>query len=97
MSEYVARGKREMVIGVTRIKFYKKSGARLYIPAELVRDPRFPFEDGDLVKIEIGNDSILVEKPEWWEIIDWDEMPEAYERLPEDIKRKIREKGLAPK
>ncbi len=86
-----------MKYGISRMKFRREGGARLYIPAELVRDPRFPFEDGDLVKIEIGKDSILVEKPEWWEMIDWNEMPEAYERLPEEIKRKIREKGLAPK
>ncbi|RLG87901.1 MAG: hypothetical protein DRO18_02470 [Thermoprotei archaeon] len=86
-----------MKYGISRMKFQREGGARLYIPAELVRDPRFPFENGDLVKIEIGNNSILVKKPEWWEMIDWNEMPEAYERLPEDIKKKIREKGLAPK
>jgi len=85
-----------MTVAVTRIRFYKKSGARIYIPAIIVKDPNFPFEDEDLVKIEIGNDSIIVERPKWWEMLNWSQLRDAYEMLPEDLKRKIAEKGLAP-
>ena len=34
---------------------------------------------------------------EWWEMLNWEEMKEVYERLPLSIKEKLREKGLAPK
>jgi len=80
---------------ITRIKFFKKSGARLYIPAKVIRNPDFPFEDDDLVKIEIGNKSLILEKPEWWEMLDWNEMRNAYNALPDEIKTKIAERGLA--
>jgi len=80
--------------GMSRIKLRRQGGAYLYLPAALIRDPSFPFEHGDIVKVEIRGNSLLLTKPDWWEMIDWDEMPEAYERLPEEIKRKIREKGL---
>ena len=39
----------------------------------------------------------IIEKVEWWRMLNWDNMPEAYEKLPEEIKEKIREAGLAPK
>lgn len=82
---------------VARIRFYKKSGARLYLPERLVRDARFPFKDEDLVKIEIGNDSLIIEKPEWWEMLNWNEMRSAFKVLPNEIKQKILEQGLAPR
>ena len=82
---------------VSRIKFYKKSGARLYIPESVLKDPEFPFRDDDLVKIEISNPGVLLIKPEWWEMLDWDNMKNAFAQLPDDIKEKIRLKGLGPK
>ena len=85
-----------MVVSVTRVKFFKKSGARLYLPAKLVEDQAFPFEDDDLVKIEIGNDSLKISRPVWWEMLDWDEMRDAYTRLPDDVKREIEARGIAP-
>lgn len=84
------------MIALTRIKFFRKSGARLYLPEKLVRDGDFPFEDDELVKIEIGNDSLRISRPTWWEMLDWNEMREAYKVLPEDVKRMITERGLAP-
>lgn len=81
--------------GFGRIGYFKKSGARLYIPEKVLKDTNFPFKDGDLVKIEIGNDSLKVESTEWWEMLDWRTTPEAFERLPAEIKEKIRKAGLA--
>jgi len=81
-------------IAVSRIKYFKKSGARLYLPQSVINDPSFPFKDGDLVKIEIGNPVIQISKPEWWEMLNWDEMRSTFELLPEEIKAKIREHGL---
>lgn len=72
-----------------RITFFKKSGARLYLPARIVDDSSFPFQDGEIVKIEIGNSSLKLEAVEWWEMLDWKTMPETYEKLPNKIKRKI--------
>jgi hypothetical protein len=72
-----------------RITFFKKSGARLYIPARLVDDSNFPFKDGEIVKVEIGNSSLKLKAVEWWEMLDWETMPETFEKLPEDLKRKI--------
>ena len=84
-------------IASTRIKFYKKSGARLYIPESLIRAPGFPFEDDDLVKIEMDEGGLRISRPEWWELLDWNEMREAYSILPREMREKIAEKGLAPR
>jgi len=80
--------------GFGRIGYFKKSGARLYIPEKVLKDDNFPFKDGDLVKIELGNDSLKVGPTEWWEMLDWSTTPEAFERLPAEIKQKIRKAGL---
>jgi len=79
-----------------RLKFFEKSGARLYVPEKLKGDSSFPFEDGEIVKIEIGNDSLRLSKPEWWEMLDWRNMEDAYSKLPAEISQKIRQAGLAP-
>ena len=84
------------IIATTRVKFYKKSGARLYLPEDLVRDPSFPFKDDDLVKIEMRKNSLTISRPEWWELLNWSEMREAYVRLPAEIRANIAERGLAP-
>ena len=81
---------------VTRIKYYKKSGARLYIPEAIIKDPNFPFEDDDIVKIEIKNPIISISRPEWWEMLDWKQMRDTYIMLPETIKKEIQKQGLAP-
>jgi predicted nuclease with TOPRIM domain len=83
-------------VAVSRIKYYKKSGARLYIPQSVVNDPEFPFVDGELVKIEVGNPVITLTKPTWFEMLNWNEMKDTYELLPEQIKEEIKNKGLAP-
>jgi hypothetical protein len=72
-----------------RITFFQKSGARLYLPARIVDDSNFPFQDGEIVKIEIGNSSLKLKAVEWWEMLDWKTMPETYEKLPSETKRKI--------
>jgi len=82
--------------GFAKIKFYKKSGAMLYIPEDIRSDSSFPFEDGEIVKITIGNDSLLLEKPEWWEMLDWKNLRDAYSKLPEETREKIQKAGLAP-
>jgi len=79
-----------------KVKFFQKSGARLYIPEGVRGDSNFPFEDGEIVKITIGNDSLTLEKPEWWEMLDWKKMRDAYEKLPIAIREKIQSAGLAP-
>jgi hypothetical protein len=40
---------------------------------------------------------LVLSKPEWWEMLDWDEMPQVWKTLPEEIKSKVREAGIAPK
>jgi hypothetical protein len=76
--------------GFGRITFFKKSGARLYIPEKVISDSSFPFKDGEIVKIDIGNSSLKLEAVEWWEMLDWKTMPETYEKLPEETKAKIK-------
>jgi hypothetical protein len=80
--------------GFGRIAFFKKSGARLYIPEKIVGNADFPFKDNEIVKIEIGNSCLELKTVEWWELLDWKTMPAAYEKLPEDIKNKIKNAGL---
>lgn len=79
---------------VSRIRMNPKSGARLYVPESMIEDPRFPFKDNEIVKIEIGNDSLHFERVEWWEMLDWKSMPDAFQKLPEDIQAQIKEAGL---
>lgn len=80
--------------GFGRITFFSKSGARLYIPEKIAKNPEFPFKNGEVIKIEIGNSSLKLGAVEWWEMIDWKTMPETYEKLPEEIKAKIGKAGL---
>lgn len=80
--------------GFGRLTFFKKSGARLYIPERIISDSNFPFKDGEIVKIEIGNSSLNLKSVEWWEMLDWKTMPETFEKLPEETKRKIKIAGL---
>jgi len=83
-------------ISFAKIKFFQKSGARLYIPESVKGDSNFPFEDGEIVKITLGNDSLTLEKPEWWEMLDWKNLKDAYDKLPVEVQEKIRQAGLAP-
>jgi len=81
-------------VAVSKIKFFEKSGARLYIPQSVVGDENFPFHDGDLVKIEVSNPSIKLTRPEWWEMLDWNELQDTYQLLPHEVREKIRQQGL---
>lgn len=75
--------------GFGRIRRYRNSGGRLYIPEKVLSDSQFPFQDGEIVKIEIGNDSLILRGVEWWEMLDWETMPKVLEKLPQEIKEKI--------
>lgn len=81
-------------VAVSRIKYFKKSGARLYLPQSVISDPEWHFKDGDLVKIEIGNPDISISKPVWWEMLNWNEMRDTFQLLPEATKEEIRKRGL---
>ena len=76
--------------GFGKLAFFKKSGARVYIPQKIISDKDFPFRNGDIVKIEIHNSCLVFKAVEWWEMIDWESMPEVFEKLPDEIKEKIR-------
>ena len=47
--------------------------------------------------MEIVDGKLILSKPEWWEMLDWDEMPQVWKTLPEEIKKQIRAAGIAPK
>jgi hypothetical protein len=85
------------MVSTTRLKHFNKSGARLYLKQELLNEPEFPFEDDEILKVEILDGKMVLSKPEWWEMLDWDEMPQVWRTLPEEIKSKVREAGLAPR
>jgi len=72
-----------------RFKRFRKSGARLYVPDRLYRDADFPFEDGEVVKISIEEDRVVQEKAEWWALLDWSKLPDAYSKLPREIREAI--------
>ncbi|GAF87022.1 unnamed protein product [marine sediment metagenome] len=54
-----------------------------------------PKEIRELLKIEPHElVDIDIRKPNWWDLLDWDEMgEEAFNRLPEKIKEKIKRKS----
>lgn len=84
-------------VGYGRIKGYKKSGAMLYIPERLFKDPKFPFKDGSILKITIGDSSSMsLTEPKWWELLNWSKMRKGFERLPAITQEEIRKAGLAP-
>jgi len=85
------------MISTTQLKHFNKSGARLYLKQELLNEPEFPFEDNEILKVEILDGKLVLSKPEWWEMLNWDEMPQVWRTLPEEIRAKVREAGLAPK
>lgn len=72
-----------------RFKRYKNPGAMLYVPDRVFKDERFPFEDGEVVKIRIEGDRVVQEKAQWWELLDWSSLPDAFVKLPKDLKDKI--------
>jgi hypothetical protein len=78
-----------------RITFFKKSGARLYLPEKVISDSAFPFKDGEVIKIEIDDGVLKLKNAEWWEMLDWETMPEAFKKLPQDIQAKIRNATIA--
>ena len=51
-----------------------------------------PKEIRELLKIEPNElVDIDIRKPNWWDLLDWDKMgEEAFNRLPEEIKEKIK-------
>ena len=55
----------------------------------MIQDPEFPFKDDDVVKIEISNPVMIISHPVWWEMLDWSQMRDGYDLLPQDIKEKI--------
>jgi len=77
-----------------KIEFLSNSSARVIIPADVVAASGFPFKDGEYVKIEIKGGGLMLRAVEWWEVVDWGAMPEAFQNLPEDTKAKIRNAGL---
>ncbi|MFH2111204.1 MAG: hypothetical protein ABIJ47_08105 [Candidatus Bathyarchaeota archaeon] len=85
-----------IVVSTAQLKRFK-SGARLYLRRELLDDPKFPFEDEEVLKVEIVDRKLVLSRPEWWEMLDWDEMPQVWKTLPEEIKSMVRKAGLAPK
>jgi len=54
-------------------------------------------QDEEILKVEILDGKLALSKPEWWEMLDWDEMPQVWKTLPEEIKSKVWEAGIAPK
>jgi len=86
----------ENMIATTQLKHFSKSGARLYIKQQLLESPEFPFEEDEILKVEIKDGTLIMSRPEWWEMLDWNEMKKAWKTLPEETKELIRNAGLAP-
>ena len=67
-----------------------------YFVARVRKDGKItiPKEIRELLKIEPSElVNIDIRKSNWWDLLDWDEMgEEAFNRLPEEIKQKIKRK-----
>jgi hypothetical protein len=72
-----------------RFKRYKNPGAQLYVPDRVFKDEAFPFKEGEVVKIRIEGNRVVQEKAEWWELLDWSKLPDAYAKLPSHIRDQI--------
>lgn len=91
-------GRPQVVFG--RVRYFKKSGAYLYLPEKFVNSGFFPFNDGDILKLELDEAKISADEtkikliasvPHWWELLDWSKMPEAFIKLPKEIQELIKE------
>jgi len=72
-----------------RFRRYKNPGAMLYVPDRVFKDKAFPFKDGEVVKIRIDGERVVQEKAEWWKLLEWSKLPNAFAKLPKDIREKI--------
>ena len=72
-----------MIVGTSIIS----EKGQVTIPKE-IRE-RLKIKPDELVDIKIR-------RPNWWEMLDWNEMKNTWELLSEDIKNEIREAGMAP-
>ena len=72
-----------------KFRRYDNPGTQLYIPDRVCKDEAWPFEDGEVVKIRIDGNRVVQEKAEWWELLDWSKLPDAYAKLPSHIKEQI--------
>jgi len=80
-----------MARGFGRLKAYKSSGADLYIPRYFLNHPKFPFENGAIIQLDVKGNEVVMSEPKWYLILDWDKMPDAYKQLPKDIQEEIRQ------
>jgi len=79
------------LIGKGRFRHYNNPGAMLYIPDRIVSDPRWPFEDGEIVKITIENGRVVETRARWYEMLDWEGNPGMYEKLSPEAKEEIKQ------
>ena len=74
-------------MSINFVAYVRKEG-KITIPKE-IRD-QHKINEGDLLDFSLR-------KPNWWDMLDWDSMgKKAWNRLPDDIKNKLRDSGKAP-
>lgn len=85
-----------VMIDKGRFRHYNNPGAMLYIPNRLFNDPKWPFEDGELVKIiiDVENHRVIETRARWYEMLDWRGSPDMYATLKPEIKEQIQQSGI---
>jgi hypothetical protein len=80
-----------------RFRHYNNPGAFLYVKESIVSDPRWPFKEGEWVKIyiDVENGRVVEEKAKWYDVLVY-KFPGAYELLPQEIKEIMMRSGILP-
>ena len=81
----------------------------VYLPDMILKQANNPFEDGEIIRVEITSKAIILKKVVWWELLEWSKLPDVFEKLPyktkrmifkrssEKAKRRMIKKGLMPR
>lgn len=69
----------------------------LYVPDRVSADEAFPFKDNEVVKIRVDGDRVIQERAEWWELLNWEKLPDAYSKLPGPVKEQIEKRQKSRK
>jgi len=60
----------------------------MYLGVGLLNDPDFPFKEDEILKMKIVDETVVISKPKWYELLDWSMFEKSYiNELPEEARK----------